>query len=180
MTERLRPDGSQSGSSDLYAGDRHLSADEQWELLSAYLDGELEAAERQQVEVWLADNSDLRQAYRQLQQLQQQIEHLPVPASSPQMAERVLAQLDRSPSIAFVPTRLLRQGVRVAAGAIVLLAGAAVWQATRPPVLMVSLEEAPVVIPEPPLPFVPESVAQSYLLIPSADRDAYAILLADS
>lgn len=44
-----------------------------FERLSAYLDGEVTAAERQQVEAWLATDSEAQRLYQRLLNLRQQI-----------------------------------------------------------------------------------------------------------
>jgi anti-sigma factor RsiW len=72
---------------------------EQFELLSAYLDGEVSAAERKQVEAWLDQDPKLQQTYQQLLTLQNGLKVMPVAASSmqpEQLAKQVLMRVDRS------------------------------------------------------------------------------------
>jgi anti-sigma factor RsiW len=71
--------------------------DERFELLSAYLDGEVTASERQQVEAWLASDSTFQQQYRQMQQLHQAIPSITVPIgqSARTLANDVFAKIDR-------------------------------------------------------------------------------------
>ena len=76
----------------------HSQAD-RFELLSAYLDGEVSAAERQQVEGWLSQDPKLQQIYRQLLTLQNGFSAIPVEASATradQLANSVFARANRS------------------------------------------------------------------------------------
>jgi len=69
------------------------------ELLSAYIDGEVSAAERQQVEEWLSTDPSLQQLHRRLLHLQHAFETLPAPASqqsSQQIADAVFERVERS------------------------------------------------------------------------------------
>lgn len=71
---------------------------DRFELLSAYLDGEVTAAERKQVQEWLANDAGVQRQYAQLMNLHQKMQALPVPPAeqaAPQMAQQVLARLDR-------------------------------------------------------------------------------------
>lgn len=71
--------------------------DERFELLSAYLDGEVTASERQQVEALLAIDSAFERQYRQMQQLHQAIPSISVPSaqSARSLADDVFAKIDR-------------------------------------------------------------------------------------
>lgn len=71
--------------------------DERFELLSAYLDGEVTASERQQVEALLASDSAFQQQHRQMLQLHQAFVSMPVPIvqSTQSLATDVFAKLDR-------------------------------------------------------------------------------------
>lgn len=72
---------------------------DQAELLSAYIDGEVTAAERQRVETWLANDPALQRLYSQMQQMQHAVQTLPIPAtttsSAEAMADRVIARVQR-------------------------------------------------------------------------------------
>lgn len=71
---------------------------DRFELLSAYLDGEVTAAESRQVEEWLASDTAVQCLYARLLKLRQGIKTLPVPAAqqSPEAtAQQVLARLRR-------------------------------------------------------------------------------------
>ncbi|MBF2079795.1 MAG: DUF4880 domain-containing protein [Synechococcales cyanobacterium T60_A2020_003] len=71
----------------------------QAELLSAYLDGEVTPAERQQVERWLANDPALQRVYAQMQQMHHAVQTLPMPegemTSADVMADRVFARVQR-------------------------------------------------------------------------------------
>ncbi|MDJ0598936.1 MAG: anti-sigma factor [Crocosphaera sp.] len=55
---------------------------ERFELLSAYMDGELTAQERKQVQVWLDSDPEFHQLYKQLLRIQRETTALSVPKSS--------------------------------------------------------------------------------------------------
>ena len=71
--------------------------DERFELLSAYLDGEVTVSERQQVETWLATDRAFQQQYRQLQNIQHALPRISVPSSqsTAALAEGVFGQIDQ-------------------------------------------------------------------------------------
>jgi anti-sigma factor RsiW len=72
---------------------------EKFELLSAYLDGEVSATERKQVEAWLDHDPQLRQTYQRLLTLQNGLKAMPIAAPSiqpEQLAQNVLKRVDRS------------------------------------------------------------------------------------
>ena len=76
---------------------------ERFELLSAYIDGEVTNTEEQMVEQWLSDDVDFRRLYHQQIKLRQLLVDLPVPvaANSSVKAEtnliidRVFAEIDK-------------------------------------------------------------------------------------
>ena len=71
---------------------------DRFELLSAYLDGEVTAAERRQVEEWLAADPSVRGLYDRLLSLRHELQVMPVPpAKQPaqDLANRVFQQVDR-------------------------------------------------------------------------------------
>ena len=162
------------------------------DLLSAYIDGELTAEERLQVEHHLQTEPAYQEAYRQLLRLQAGLSGLSgIPRNADSMANQtmadsVMAQLDRSPLTGLISPRLTRRCARAAAGLVLCLSGAAIWQLNQSPQLVISLEEPPVEIPAP-LPkttLAPELVsirkARAYLLSPDdLTNDAYSILLTD-
>jgi anti-sigma factor RsiW len=71
---------------------------ERFELLSAYLDGEVTAEERYQVQEWLDTDPKLKQTYLKLLRLQQVIPQIPTPSPSittEQLSARVFQQIKR-------------------------------------------------------------------------------------
>ncbi|MEA5509969.1 anti-sigma factor [Crocosphaera sp. UHCC 0190] len=70
---------------------------ERFELLSAYLDGEVTATERKQVQQWLDTDPQFHHLYKQLLRLQREIPTAPVPHSpvtAEQLSERVFDAVD--------------------------------------------------------------------------------------
>ena len=154
--------------------------DSRFEQLSAYLDGELSAAEARQVEGWLTEDPDLRQMYVQLSSLQAGFERVPVaPASD---VEDLVAQVWAQVSLPDPTTsraahrhqRRWRLRIPSVAAGLALLAGSSwgIWQGMRPQP-MVSLEDPPVTIAR-----IPPSTLQAerYLFQPETSQDAYLIL----
>ena len=59
----------------------HHSAQERFELLSAYVDNEVTSTEKGQVEQWLQDDPSYRHQYQQLLKVKRLLQDLPVPSS---------------------------------------------------------------------------------------------------
>lgn len=78
----------QTGGFDMEKRDR-------FELLSAYLDGEVTASERKQVQAWLDHDPETKQLYARLLRLRQGVRTLPVPESSQPVEETVQRVLKR-------------------------------------------------------------------------------------
>jgi anti-sigma factor RsiW len=55
-----------------------IASIEKFELMSAYLDGEVTASERQQVENWLQNDAIFKAQYQRMQGMHQAVSHLPV------------------------------------------------------------------------------------------------------
>jgi len=71
---------------------------EQFELLSAYLDGEVTVEEHRQVREWLDTDPQLKQTYLKRMRLKQSIPQIPTPApssSANQLSQRVFQQIKR-------------------------------------------------------------------------------------
>jgi negative regulator of sigma E activity len=71
---------------------------DRFELLSAYLDGEVTAAERKQVEQWLEQDPFVQRLYARLLKLRQGLRTMPVPQSQQpleQTVQQVMARLRR-------------------------------------------------------------------------------------
>lgn len=84
---------------DNFDGERSVAVfDERFELLSAYLDGEVTASERQQVEAWLATDRAFQQQYRQMQNIHVAFPLMTVPSSqsAEALAEGVFGKIDRN------------------------------------------------------------------------------------
>ncbi|QNP30503.1 anti-sigma factor family protein [Cylindrospermopsis curvispora] len=67
---------------------QEYNEDDQFELLSAYLDGEVTATERQRIEQWLATDESSKRLYMRLLKLRHGVRTMPVPscyASSPDL-----------------------------------------------------------------------------------------------
>jgi negative regulator of sigma E activity len=72
---------------------------DRFELLSAYLDGEVTAAERRQVEEWLKE-PEMQRLYARLMSLRGGLQKMPVPASqmsAEETAKQVFVKLNRRP-----------------------------------------------------------------------------------
>jgi anti-sigma factor RsiW len=71
--------------------------DERFELLSAYLDGEVTPSERQQVEALLANDSAFQHQYRQMQQIHHALPRMMVPSSqsAQDLSAGVFGKIDR-------------------------------------------------------------------------------------
>lgn len=73
---------------------------DRFELLSAYLDGEVTAAERRQVDEWLANDPVTKRLYSRLLGMQQSFQSMPVPGSeqsAQELAAKVLQRVERKP-----------------------------------------------------------------------------------
>jgi anti-sigma factor RsiW len=79
---------------------------DRFELLSAYLDGEVTAPERRQVEAWLKTDPKMQLLYARMLKMQQGIRRLPTPAPAQtveQTVQQVVSRLERKPKrVAFL------------------------------------------------------------------------------
>jgi anti-sigma factor RsiW len=81
-------------------GTLDIQGRDRFELLSAYLDGEVTAAERRQVQEWLANDPQVQQLYQRLLRVHNALRTIPVPpceVSVEQTVDQVFAKLDRRP-----------------------------------------------------------------------------------
>lgn len=94
-----------------FPADSATTQRDRFELLSAYLDGEVSAAERRQIETWLSTDPKTQRLYARLLMLRQGLHNLPIAKSEEveQLVDRVTARIERR------PRRLLWGGVAVAA-----------------------------------------------------------------
>jgi anti-sigma factor RsiW len=105
MTPNFNPHNNDSqpaplGSSSSVSGSLPALQRDRFELLSAYIDGEVTAAERKQVEEWLAHDATMQRLHSQLLKLHHSFQALPVPATETSVertVEQVLARVDRKP-----------------------------------------------------------------------------------
>ncbi len=68
---------------------------DRFELLSAYVDGEVSAAERRQVEEWLANDPTVQQLHSRLMKLHQAFEAMPAPVATQSHQELASAVFER-------------------------------------------------------------------------------------
>lgn len=69
-----------------------------FELLSAYLDGEVTLEQRRQVQLWLDNDPKVQRLYTRLLRVQEALKHAPPPSVNPSataLSEQVFAKLDR-------------------------------------------------------------------------------------
>jgi anti-sigma factor RsiW len=112
-----------------------LPTRDRFELLSAYMDGEVTAAERQQVEDWLVNDPSMQALHGRLLALRDGFQSMPVPTSAQstqQTIDGVFARLDRRPK-----RRLVWGGAALAAGLVgavsLLFAGEGAFQTAKNP-----------------------------------------------
>jgi len=70
---------------------------ERFELLSAYIDGEVTPQERKLVQGWLDTDPEFKQAYLGLIRLQTALPHVPIPPSMPtdQLSQRIFERIEK-------------------------------------------------------------------------------------
>jgi anti-sigma factor RsiW len=116
---------------------------EQFELLSAYLDNEVTAAERQQVELWLKEDSAFRMMHQRLRSTQQSWVEMPMAETvtpDNKYAAEVFAKIDQ---------RRQRNWLKIGGGALaaaVLAVGgtlAAGWESFNSPVPQMATASLP-------------------------------------
>jgi anti-sigma factor RsiW len=109
-----------------------LSEMEKFELLSAYLDGEVTATERQQVELWLQEDAAFRNMHQRLRSTQHSLAHLPVAdeVAFDAFAEGVFAKVEKRRQ-----RNYLKIGGGVVAAALLAVGGsiAAGWEGFTSP-----------------------------------------------
>ncbi|MEM7553286.1 MAG: transcriptional regulator [Cyanobacteria bacterium P01_A01_bin.84] len=81
-----------------------VAQSDRFELLSAYLDGEVTAVQRKQVEEWLANDAATKKLYHRLFSLRRGLRTLPVPQQQPveNTVEQVLKRVNRPYKRAFM------------------------------------------------------------------------------
>lgn len=96
---------------------------DRFELLSAYIDGEVTAAERRQVEEWLTNDPTTKRLYSRLMMMQQGFQSMPVPAAE-QSAQELAAKIVQREGRKTKRTRVLGGGA-IAALLMAALSGVA-------------------------------------------------------
>ncbi len=122
-----------------------------FDLLSAYMDGEVTAAERQQVEDWLATDPEIQRLHRRLLVLHNAFQHLPVPEPErpvEQTLEQVLARIDRRPKLTLLWGGL---GTAIAAVLMATVSGLFSGDSWVPQMAQQSGEQSPLILEEHPL-----------------------------
>ncbi|MCT7971838.1 anti-sigma factor family protein [Laspinema olomoucense] len=118
-------------------GDRAVAAipSEQFELLSAYLDGEATHAESEQVESWLSHDASLRQVHSRLLNLRQELVSLPAPLEAQPvdaLLNGVFSRLDHLEQLeAKIPVVCEGEDVAIAAGRFELVSAYIDGEATQ-------------------------------------------------
>ena len=94
-----------TGDANQLTGAMDMQKRDRFELLSAYLDGEVTAAERRQVEEWLVNAPEAQCLYARLLKLRQGLQTMPVPPvqqAGEDTAKLIFARLNKRPKIAVV------------------------------------------------------------------------------
>ena len=118
-------------------GDRPIAAIpvDRFELLSAYLDGEVSATERQQVETWLASDASLRDLHSKLLTLRQELVSLPAPSEAQPvdaLLNGVFSRIDQLEQLeAKIPMVCEGENVAIAAGRFELVSAYIDGEATQ-------------------------------------------------
>ena len=90
--------GNEPNTNNKLTGAKNMLKRDRFELLSAYLDGEVTAAERRQVEEWLENDPSVKNLHARLLSLRQGLRNLPIPQSEKSIEETVdsvMARLSR-------------------------------------------------------------------------------------
>ena len=95
---------------------------DRFELISAYLDGELSPTEKTQVQTWLDRDPELKAVYTSMLTLQGQMQNLPAPPST-SSAEEIAAKVFQSVDRRQRQRRLLMVGSAIAASVLAGVGG---------------------------------------------------------
>lgn len=112
-----------------------------FELLSAYLDGEVTAEQRQEVQELLSNDPEIQCLYRRLLYLRQEINNLPIPKSeysAQELSEAVFAKVDKQNKQRKI---WLWSGGAIAA--VLLTAVGSIFNDNRTPLLQMAQENQP-------------------------------------
>ncbi|MEM9272797.1 MAG: zf-HC2 domain-containing protein [Cyanobacteria bacterium P01_F01_bin.143] len=158
--------------------DRQDAEDDCFELLSAYIDGEATAPERQKVQQLLDNDPEIKKLYLQLLKLQGGMQNLAVPTtqdiSADLLSQQVFAEVDRSRNrqkIFFWGGSLLATGIIAAISGLIpganspsLKLAESTIEETSPQTVMVavSLNEPTVTIPKAAISAFPLEIESEY------------------
>lgn len=112
-----------------------------FELLSAYLDGEVTAEQRQEVQELLSNDPEIQCLYRRLLYLRQEINNLPIPKSeysAQELSEAVFAKVDKQNK-----QRKIWLWGGGAIAAVLLTAVGSIFNDNRTPLLQMAQENQP-------------------------------------
>jgi anti-sigma factor RsiW len=103
----------------------HVLDEERFELLSAYMDGEVTAAERKQIETWLDSDPEFQLVYKQMLQMQRSFHTMSVPPteSIETTVQQVMARIDRRPRLMVVWSGLGAAAAAAFVGAVAVIPG---------------------------------------------------------
>ncbi len=151
---------------------------DRFELLSAYLDGEVTAAERHQIETWLATDASTQRLYARLLLLRQKLQTMPISKSDQSVEQLVNCVTAR---IEHRPRHLLWGGLAIAALVVGAVLGSMPRQTYAPSVatnslnqtdevpsdsLMIALNRPPIEIPKTSLSSPINSLPKSDIKLP--------------
>ena len=147
-----------TGDANQLTGAMDIQKRDRFELLSAYLDGELTAAERRQVDCWLANDPEVQRLYTRLLKLRDGLQSMPVPPAQQSVEStvgQVLARLNQKPKMAIGWGGAAITAIFISALSGILHAGqspvelaSSLEPATKPESLMVALNTPVVAIPK--------------------------------
>jgi hypothetical protein len=150
---------------------------DRFELISAYLDGEVTAEERRQVEDWLQHDDQVQGLYQRLMALRHHMKAMPAPPCTQpteQLAQDVIGRVHRQSQVSWI-----WGGAAVAA---LLLAVVSDWGALRPAAIapVADQSEADQVIPVADGNFLEDSTVNSDALMIALDQPIFEIPKAPS
>lgn len=173
MTFNFDPHNSEkmpSSADDLTPPARSLDAvqRDRFEMLSAYMDGEVTADERRTVEDWLANDPTVQKLHARLLKLRQTFQAMPVPVASEksvqQTVDAVLARIDRRPHFSVIWGGIALAAVAVGAVSSSLLGERPLFQmaqssrdaaqtqtASKPEPLLIALDQPLIAISKTPV-----------------------------
>ncbi|MEX0269988.1 anti-sigma factor [Leptolyngbyaceae cyanobacterium UHCC 1019] len=154
---------------------------DRFEMLSAYMDGEVTADERRTVEEWLANDPTVQKLHTRLLRLRQTFQAMPVPSTDEkavqQTVDAVLARIDRRPRFSVIWGGVALAAVAVGAISTSLMGDrspffqmaqssrdpAQTQTAAKPEPLLIALDEPLIAISKTPVAAQAESVSPSSL-----------------